>query len=317
MDTATVFMFPGQGAQYYQMGKELYQHNSRFRLWMDFCDELTFDQLGCSLIEIIHQEKATVPFDRLKYSNPALLSIEFSLARVLMEWGIQPDFMLGYSLGEITASVLAGAIPIEIALSFSIELAEILESKSPDARMLSIHAEESLVHEEPGLFHECWPIAHNLTNHFVVSGLTQNITQLSETLKARNIICQVLPVNYGFHSEIIEPLKEDIMTLARRINFMQPKIPFVSSVYASQIESIDETFIWDLLRKPVHFREAVTVLDQKFQATFIDVGPTGTLANFVKYSPVRSRALSVMNQFGKDIDTLERVRSELLEDALA
>lgn len=317
MDNATVFMFPGQGAQYYQMGKELYQHNSRFRLWMDFCDELTFDQLGGSLVDIIYQEKATAPFDRLKYSNPALLSIEFSLARVLMEWGIQPEFVLGYSLGELTASVIAGVIPIEIALSFSIDLANILESKSFDARMLSIHADENLVHEEPELFRECWPVAHNLTNHFVVSGLTKNIIQLSESLKARNIICQALPVNYGFHSELIEPLKEDVLALAGRINYMPPKIPFFSSVYASQVESIDEAFIWDLLRKPVCFRQAITVLDQKYRTTFIDVGPTGTLGNFVKYLPVHSRALSAMNQFGKDIDTLERVRAELLEETLA
>ncbi|NQZ12186.1 MAG: acyltransferase domain-containing protein, partial [Algicola sp.] len=118
MKKPIVFMFSGQGAQYYHMGKELYECHPRFALWMDHCDEIVEPLIGTSLIDILYDESVTKgdPFDRVLYTNPALLCIQYSLSRVLMEMDIQPDYLLGYSLGEFTAAVVSGVMSLEEGL---------------------------------------------------------------------------------------------------------------------------------------------------------------------------------------------------------
>lgn len=133
MNKPIVFMFPGQGSQYYQMGRELYENNPYFHQCMSQCALIIQRKLGVSLIDVLYgEENKTAVFDRLLYSNPALLAIEYSIARTLINEGIQPDYLLGYSLGEFAASVMSGALTIEEGLSLVIDYAQLLEKKAPD-----------------------------------------------------------------------------------------------------------------------------------------------------------------------------------------
>ena len=137
MKKPTVFMFSGQGSQYYQMGKELYEKHPRFKLWMNHCDNIVSPLIETSLIEVLYeQHKKSEPFDNIVYTNPALLSIEYSLAKILMESGIKPDFFLGYSLGELTAAILSQGISLEQGLQLSVSFAKLLERESPPAKCL-------------------------------------------------------------------------------------------------------------------------------------------------------------------------------------
>ena len=110
MTRPVVFMFPGQGAQYYQMARELYDTHPRFKLWMQFCDEIARPLLNASLVDTIYQGEASNEFDRITLTNPALLAVEFSLAKIIMEMGIQPDFLVGYSLGVYCGGGVGGDI---------------------------------------------------------------------------------------------------------------------------------------------------------------------------------------------------------------
>src|SRR3954471_5340073 len=105
MKKQIIFMFSGQGSQYYQMGKELYEKNAQFKHWMDHCDEIVSPLIQTSLIEVLYRGKGkSESFDNILYTNPALLCVEYSLFKVLNSMGVQPDFLLGYSLGEIIAA---------------------------------------------------------------------------------------------------------------------------------------------------------------------------------------------------------------------
>ena len=101
MNKKSVFMFSGQGSQYYRMGKELYEHHKTFNYWMDACNEIVSPLIKTSLTDIIYDnDKKGEAFDRLLYTNPALVSIQYSMFQVLKNIGIHPDYLLGYSLGE-------------------------------------------------------------------------------------------------------------------------------------------------------------------------------------------------------------------------
>ncbi len=310
-----VFMFPGQGAQYYQMARELYDEHPRFRLWMQHCDEIVHPLIGQSLIDIIYQGSKFEDFDRIKYSNPALIAVEFSLAKIIMEMGVQPDFFVGYSLGEFTAAIVSGAMSIEQGLALVVDYAEILEEKSPCAGMLAIIEQESVMSEYPEIFQDCWLASRNFQNSFVVSGLEKSIRRLQNALMDRGIPCQKLPVNYAFHSSIMDPLEEDLKRITRQHDFSRLKIPTISALKTQQIDSVNADHFWDLIRQPIDFAQTIQKMLEKDDYLFIDVGPSGTLATIVKYllpKGTQSLSIELINQFGNDLQMIDKFKSIVL-----
>ena len=310
-------MFSGQGSQYYRMGKELYENHPRFKLWMDHCDEMIHPLTQTSLIEILYRKprNKSEPFDQILYTNPALLCIEYSLTQVLMEMEIKPDYLLGYSLGEIIASVIGCAISLEEGIQVVVEFAKLLKNETRPAGMLAIIESTDIITQFPDLFQKCWLTGKNFQNNFVMSGLSEDIRYLQEALNQKNITSQRLPVNYGFHTELMDPLEEKFKQLVRRINFSSIRIPIISSLKAKVVQKVSDDYFWEVIRQPVEFEKTISWMIQEDDYFFIDVGPSGSLATFVKYLlPANSNSIhmEMMNQFGKDIHSLEKLRSRLL-----
>ena len=311
MSKPVVFMFSGQGSQYYKMGMELYQNHPRFKLWMDHCSEIAAPLINASLVEVIYQSEAkSEPFDRLLYSNPALLCIEFSLAKILMEKGIQPDYLMGYSLGEISASVVGGALSLEDGIELAIDSAKNIEEDSPASGMLAIIESPTLLNSCPEIFSSCWLAGRNFHNNFVMGGLSRDIDKLQNSLVEKNIVCQRLPVNYGFHTLVMDPLEAKLKKLLKSFSFNQLNIPMYSCLESKIITEIRDDYFWDVIRYPVEFEKTVMKMNTEQEYSFIDVGPSGTLATFVKYllhKNSQSTHLEMMNQFGRDLQSLKKV----------
>ena len=304
-------MYSGQGSQYYHMGKELYDKHPRFRLWMNHCSEIVSPLLSEPLLKVLYSPESSKskPFDDITFTNPALLSIEYSLTRVLMESGIRPDYLLGYSLGEFAAAVVSGVMSLEDGLGMSVKYAHILKDKTPNSGMLAVIDSSQIIHDFPNLFEKCWLTGRNFNSNFVVSGLSKHIDELQKNLSAKGIICQKLPVNYGFHTELIDPVEADFKALFDTINLQSPQIPVISAYRTEIIDDINHDFFWNVNRYPVEFETTISkMLDDDYH--FIDVGPSGTLATFIKYLSKPSSSSSfieTINQFGKDIKTIEKL----------
>jgi acyl transferase domain-containing protein len=310
-------MFSGQGSQYYQMGRELFENHSRFKIWMKHCDAIVEPMLGRSLIDIIYQDGRSKmePFDELRYTNPAILCFEYCLTKILMESKIEPDYLLGYSFGELTSLVVSGAISLQDGLRFSIDIAELIQADSQQAGMLAIIDSTAIIDEYPHVFESCWLTAKNFNNSFVVGGLESDIVELHEFLNDRKIVNQLLPVKYGFHTKLMEPLKPKIIELFNGINCSSGRIPMLSSLKPNKQVSITAEHIWQVFRYPVDFSGTLNFLLQYEDYIFIDVGPSGTLATFVKYicnQEGDSQYLEVINQFGRDLDSLNKLKNSLL-----
>ncbi|MEZ2221549.1 acyltransferase domain-containing protein [Rhizobium sp. RCC_161_2] len=305
-----VFMFSGQGSQYFQMGRELYEHHPRFRLWMDHCDTLVKDATGRSLTATLYGDHdRTERFDDILLTNPALLSIEFCLARLLREAGISPDYLLGYSLGELTSSVVADALSLEEGIRLSVEFAALLTSKSPAGGMLAILGDEGILHDHPDAFARCSISGRNFDTNFVVSGLAEEITRLQAYLDGAGVVTQRLAVNFAFHSPVVEPLKPFFLQMGGSFNFASPRIPIISAQKGHEIKRIDETHLWNVIRQPVDFKSTIRNLVARQDCIFIDVGPSGTLSTAVKYllpKHASSIFLETLNQFCRDRASLEK-----------
>lgn len=308
-------MFSGQGSQYYQMGKEFYQNFESFKKSMDECNDIVSPLIKTSLIEIIYQDrKIGEPFDRLLYTNPALLSIQYSMARVLKDIGVYPDFIIGYSLGEVLATMISGAVALEDGLKLVVDMARIAEEKTPQAKMLAIVADKKIIVNDPSLFSKCWLTASNFSGNFVVGGLPDDINTLQNKLKQERIITQQLPVNQGFHTPLINGLENEFKERIKKLHRYTPEIPIISSWQTDIVDELSDDYFWDIIRYPVNFEKTIEKIIRKGDCIFIDMGPSGSLATSVKYllpSGSGSVPLQIMNQYGKNLNMLEQFRSSI------
>ena len=312
-----VFMFSGQGSQYNQMGKELYENNATFRFWMDQCNEIVSPLIKTSLVDVLYYGRPKgEPFDNLLHTNPALLSVEYSLVKVLDEMGITPDYLMGYSLGELTASVISGVISLEDGLQLVVEMARLAESKTRKAEMLAIMKSKEIMTELPDPFSNCWLTGSNFADNFVVGGIGGTLQPLKNCLIKKDILFQTLPVKYGFHTELIDPIKEEFKQAIRKMNLLPAKIPIISISRRGIVQEFNEDYFWEVIRYPVHFQTAVQHILKNGDYIFIAAGPSATLSTFVKYiltSNSNSVSLQMINQFGRDLNSVERLKTGLSE----
>ncbi|MEV5432449.1 acyltransferase domain-containing protein [Streptomyces sp. NPDC052701] len=315
MTGSTVFMYSGQGSQYFHMTRELYERHPRYRLWLEHCDGIASPVLGKSVVDTVFDQDRTKsdPFDSLADSNAALLCVEYSLTRVVQEMGYRPDVLVGYSLGEITAAVVAEVLPLELGISFAVEFARTLADRTPPSGMLAVLGTEELLRSHAELFAGCWVTGRNFDGNFVVSGRTEAVERLERSLGQEGIVCQRLPVNHGVHTELIDSVEDQVRRLLGTVTFAPPKIPIVSSAATDHVVDVTADGVWAAMRRPVDFVRTIEKMAAAGDATFIDLGPSATLATFVKYilPPGSGSAQAhTVNRFGQDLKSLREFQEQ-------
>jgi acyl transferase domain-containing protein len=308
-------MFSGQGSQYYSMGKDLYDHHGTYRYWMNYCASVAESHIGVNLIDLIFKERADKyePFTRTLYTSPAIFMVNYSAAQTLMDEGVEPDLLLGYSLGEIVALAVSGCVSVEEAIEFLINSSRLIEKKTPRAGMLAILYSRSIMDEYPEEFEETTVASLNFNRSFVLAGRVDRLKQVQQFLAEKSILTQLLPIDCGFHSPLIDEVESEYKTLLETIGPEESRIPVVSCAYARRLDhsSITPTYYWDLIRGPVNFDKTVTMLEETGPYLYIDSGPSGTLATFVKYlvkSDSESKAIPLLDQFGYNMRNLGKVQ---------
>lgn len=308
--TELVFMYGGQGTQYHQMGRGLYDTEPVFRSAMDRCDAAHRATGGTSLLDALYddQPKGRRPLDDVLTSHPALYSIGYSLTEMLRAEGVRPDAVLGHSLGEYIAATVAGAMSFEDGLRLVTGQARLLQERCPDGGMLSVLDSPDLYRTRRDLFADIALAAVNYDRNFVVSGADTRLADLQRTLDAEGVITVRLPVRHAFHSALLDTIRPDSLSLAGDITPAPPRLPVHSSMLAARLgipQRWDE-YLWDVIRRPVRFDELMasefSTPDRHF---FVDLSASGSFANFLKhgYAPA-FRGTAAINQFGKNTATI-------------
>jgi bacillaene synthase trans-acting acyltransferase len=313
--TKTVFMFSGQGSQYFHMGRPLYQANEIFRAFMRQLDDLVRELSGSSVLESMYSSANNIAstFDNTALTHPAIFMVEYSLARALMESGVVPDVVLGASLGSFAAATLAGCVTAGTALAAVVGQARSLEDHCEPGGMLAILADPAL-YGESFLRDSCDLAAVNFPSHFVVSAPHQRRARIEAELDARTIPWQRLAVSFAFHSRWIDAARTHFETYMQSIPVGSCKLPLVCCDQAAVLGTLHSSYFWDVTRRPIRFREAIAALERRGRYRYVDVGPAGTLATFLKYllaDSSRSTVHPILTPYGHDLrnwDLLTRQR---------
>jgi acyl transferase domain-containing protein len=304
MGHKTIFLFSGQGSQYFHMGKALYERNRDFRDWMQRLDAVASALAGTSVVETIYSGTKTKgdPFDRTLLTHPAIFMVEYSLAQTLMQAGVQPDMVLGASMGSFAAAAVAGLIGVEEALTAVVRQASAVEEWGEPGGMIAVMAEPALFEEELLRGHSELA-AVNFDTHFVVSAKRTELARIEAVLKERKITHQRLPVSVAFHSQWIDRAKAPFGAFMRSVPVRQGRLPLVCCDRTTTLSALPEDYFWDVVRHPIRFREATARLEREGASRYIDVGPAGTLATFLKYglpAGTTSTIHAILTPFGTD-----------------
>ncbi|KXZ15034.1 acyltransferase [Bacillus nakamurai] len=317
MNQPIVFMFSGQGSQYYQMGKELFNHNPAFRQKMLDMDDFAARRTGLSVIkEVYHSAKRlSDPLDRILLTHPAIFMAEYALAYAMEKKGIRPDFVIGASLGEYASAAVSGVLSAEDALDCVLEQAKIIEETCRKGSMLAILGDPQLYQEYPMLYEQSELASVNYHSHFVISGEQEKVREMMEFLREKQIPHQLLPVSYGFHSALIDPAEQQFKRFLDTKSMQPPSMPYISSMSGGIVTDVQKDFFWDAVRKPIRFREALQYAESRQQGVYIDAGPSGTLAAFAKQllpADSAERIRTIMTPFHKELSHLQQIEDIIL-----
>lgn len=281
------FMFPGQGAQYVNMGLELYESEATFRREVDSCAELLKPHLGLDLRTILYPNEnqikfATQQLEQTFFTQPALFVVEYALAKQWMEWGVQPQMMIGHSIGEYVAACLAGVFSLSEALMLVANRGRLMQSM-PSGSMLAVYLDESSV--TPLLGEKLSLATVNAPSLCVVAGPTEAIEELQTLLAAKGIDGRRLHTSHAFHSAMMEPILKAFSSQVQQIRLRPPQIPFVSNVTGNWITAAEATnpeYWAKHLRSCVRFSDGITKLQQKSNCILLEVGPGRTLSTLAR-----------------------------------
>src|SRR5205085_1199665 len=208
------------------------------------------------------------------------------LAQLWMEWGIRPQAMIGYSLGEYVASCLAGVLSLEDALELVAKRALMIQDLPPGA-MLAV----PMGQQEVGplmVRHHLSLGAVNGPAMCVLSGPVDAIEALEKELGENQVICRRLETTHAFHSRMLDGLAAPLTALAAKFELHAPRIPFISNVTGSWIgneEALDPGYWACHMTGPVLFDSGITTLFKEQKRIFLEVGPGQGLTSFIKQHP--------------------------------
>ncbi|MCK2245460.1 SDR family NAD(P)-dependent oxidoreductase [Crossiella sp. S99.2] len=273
-----VFMFSGQGSQHPGMGSQLYEAHPVFAQALDeICAELD-PHLDHPLREVMFGQH-TALLEQTRYTQTALFALELALFRLITHYGLQPDYLIGHSIGELTAACAADVLTLPDACSLVATRARLMNTLPPGA-MLNINGTTELPdHIDIA--------AYNSPTHTVASGSIEHIDQLAEHLQAQGIKTRRLHVAHAFHSAHTESILPEFTKHAASLTYQEPTIPIISNLtgtLATQEQLTDPGYWAELIRQPVHFGPGITTLETLGATTYLELGPDTTLTTLANHN---------------------------------
>ncbi|TEW65765.1 amino acid adenylation domain-containing protein [Mucilaginibacter phyllosphaerae] len=286
-----VFMFPGQGAQYLNMGHEIYKQEPVFKAAVNECVNLLKGTGHEHLLDIIYTGASAEATEKLKntyYTQPAIFITSYAMAKLWMSWGIAPSVFTGHSIGEFVAAHFAGVFSLPDALKLITERARLV-SQVAEGDMLSVRTNAGELEKIlPGNLSIAVINSNKLS---VVAGEKDAVAAFAKTLEEMGIPGRLLQTSHAFHSAMMDGIVEPFEQVVKTVQLNAPVKPIVSTAtgkWLSAAEATDPAYWASHLRKTVRFASAIDTLAEEGGRLYLEVGPGRTLATLTAQQTAES-----------------------------
>jgi acyl transferase domain-containing protein len=274
------FLYSGLGAQYGGMGAALIAQSEVFRAAIAECDRLLVGRMPCSLFDVMRPgADADRLLQRSHVSQPAIFALEHALTQLWRSWGIEPDVVMGHSLGELAAAHVAGVLSLDDALQLVAERGRLMDTVAGGAMAVVDAAREDvelLLGTWPGAL---WLAAVNAPNQLVISGTLDAVESACAKLERSGARARRLAIPLAAHSGCLDPILDEFERQAERAHYRAPNLPIVSSMSGTsvQLEMSSARYFRQQMRAPVEFARAMATLAEQGVDAFVELGPHSVL----------------------------------------
>jgi acyl transferase domain-containing protein/acyl carrier protein len=276
-----VFLFPGQGAQYAGMGRQLYETQPVFRAAMEQCAEGLSGELDRPLLEVLWGRETDL-LAQTAYTQPGLFAVEYAVAALWRSWGIEPAVVLGHSVGEYVAACVAGVYSLGDGLKLIARRGRLMQAVGGQGAMAAVEASEIRVGEAlRGLEERVTVAAINAPEQTVISGYEGELRIVEQRLMESGVRVHRLKVSHGFHSPQMREMEAAFAEVAQEIQFQAPRLRVISSVTGQAVsgKEMSQPAYWRCqVGAPVRFSRAMETLRESEATVFLEAGPGATLA---------------------------------------
>jgi len=293
-----VFLFPGQGSQYAGMGQGLYAEPGAYRGEFDRCAEILRDEMQVDLREVLYgQAGDRKELEETWLVQPAMFAVEYAIARTWMSWGVEPEAMLGHSLGEYVAACLAGVFSLEEGLRLVARRGRLMQSCEPGAMLaVGVGTSEAAAMAAAGLS----LAAVNGPQQCVLSGTRHAVEELERRLAQDGISSRRLKTSHAFHSATMDPMLARFRLEVQKIRLQDPQRKYLSNVtgtWISKQAATDPEYWVEQLRHTVRFAESMSELLKDPRRIFLETGPGQALIRAARQQTGGNRSRSLLSSF--------------------
>jgi acyl transferase domain-containing protein/NADPH:quinone reductase-like Zn-dependent oxidoreductase/thioesterase domain-containing protein/NAD(P)-dependent dehydrogenase (short-subunit alcohol dehydrogenase family)/acyl carrier protein len=302
-----VFVFSGQGSQWWGMGRDLLCEEKLFREQLEKCDELFREFGNWSLLDELSRDEMSSRLQQTEIAQPAIFSLQVALAVLWQSWGVKPSALVGHSVGEIAAAHVAGIMSLREAARVIFHRGRCMNSAPATGRMLAASLDPRQAAEFAANFPaQVVVAAFNSPKSVTFSGEAAALEEISRTLDARGIFNRFLRVNYAFHSHQMDAVKDDLLCALGKIETSPAQLTFLSTVTGAVTNHGDLTadYWWRNVREPVRFGAAISALGKQGHSVFLELSAHPALTSMI------SETLAECSSPGKALFSLRRDQSE-------
>ena len=304
-----VFVFSGQGPQWWAMGRELLEQEPVFRATIEECDTLIKSHTNWSLLAELRADASQSRLQETEIAQPAIFALQVALARLWRAWGIEPKAVVGHSLGEVAAAHIAGVLSLVDAVQLICDRGRLMQQATGNGKMAAVELSPTQTEYWLRKYEGRVAIAAiNSPTSTVVSGEAAAIESFLQLLQREQptVFSKLLPVNYAFHSPQMLPFAEELVETLGELQPQAAKIPIFSTVTGQARNGADfDAAYWGRnLQQPVRFATAIEELVNAGQTIFLEISPHPVLSGYI------SQCLSHLGQEGTILPSLRRGQPE-------